>query len=165
MRTKRAFKFKKSVFHHILSGRWESYFNYFSEYYPEKLWQSRLKWETKINGRSHESFFKNLVGHEIFSSMVPPGLQNIFGKIWKPSSRLLRDLMYTLLYALKVIAVISKLVIFSLSQTQINKVCFQLIDCFFPLPSQTHIAKIYGVLLLSRAPRNSIWGCLKILHL
>ena len=50
---------------------WESYFNYFSEYYPEKLWQSRLKWETKINERGHEFFLKNLVGHEIFSSMVP----------------------------------------------------------------------------------------------
>ena len=39
--------------------------------HPEILRYSRLICETKINWRGHEIFFKELLGYEMFSFMVP----------------------------------------------------------------------------------------------
>ena len=43
--------------------------DYYCEYYPEIL-QVSLKYKTKIAGRSHEIFSKQIQDHEIFRFMV-----------------------------------------------------------------------------------------------
>ena len=49
-----------------------------------KYYNTRVKWEAKINGIDHESFFEKLLDHEIFSSMVPWATKYFLKKLKNP---------------------------------------------------------------------------------